>query len=153
MGILRLTDRTPQCHSCLAICAFVLLVSRSAVISDGTVCCLFEQGVQFDSSHRPWRISASPICRTTPSPFNGRQIVYTVCALPQTVPFLCENIPKNNGHPPQGLLGCGRRGVWVPKGAIPGGTVVAALDPHTAVGAAEVGPCREFPRGPSPPAP
>ena len=35
----------------------------------------------------------------TPSPFDGQQIVYTVCPLPRTVPFLCENITENTRIP------------------------------------------------------
>jgi len=50
------------------------------VISDGTVCSLVSQvAVRVDSSHRPWWTSASAICNTTPSPFNGEQVVCTVC--------------------------------------------------------------------------
>ena len=34
----------PQCHSCLAICAFVLFINRPTVISDGRVCCCLNKG-------------------------------------------------------------------------------------------------------------
>jgi len=36
-----LTAGILECHSCPAICAFVLFVNRPTVISDGEVCSLF----------------------------------------------------------------------------------------------------------------
>ena len=42
-GSLQLTDRVPQCHSCMAVCALVLFVNGPTVTSGGRVCCLFGQ--------------------------------------------------------------------------------------------------------------